>query len=61
MAERSPDRETDFLRERAATLRAVAAEMPPSVARQLLDIAVQLEMRAAKLEGSDTFEGGQGV
>jgi hypothetical protein len=61
LAERSPDRETDFLRDRAATLRAMAAEMPPSVARQLLDIAAQLEVRAAKLEGSDTYEGGEGV
>jgi hypothetical protein len=61
MGERSPDRETDFLRDRAATLRAMAGEMPSSVARQLLDIAVQLEMRAAKLEHSDTFEGGEGV
>jgi hypothetical protein len=55
------ERESEFLRERAATLRDMAAEMPPSVARQLLDIAAQLEMRAAKLEGSQTFESGEGV
>lgn len=61
MAERSPDREIDFLRDRARTLRAMAAEMPPSVARQLPDIAAQLEVRAVRLEGSDIVEGGEGV
>jgi hypothetical protein len=61
MADHSPEREIDFLQDRAQTLRAMAGQMPPSVARQLLEIAAELDVRAAKLGGSYTFEDGEGV
>lgn len=62
MVDRPPEQEPEFLRECAAALRAmVAADMPPSVASQLLDVAVALEKRAARLEGSQSVEGGEGV
>ena len=48
MVDRPVDREPEFLRERAATLREIAAQMPPTIAGQLLDVAAQLEARAAK-------------
>jgi hypothetical protein len=52
MPERPPQQEPAFLRERAASLRVMAAKaMPPSIAGQLLDVAAELDKRAARLEG----------
>jgi hypothetical protein len=51
MAERSPGREAEYLRERSATLREMAATaMPRSIADKLLEVAADLEKRAARLE-----------
>ncbi len=51
MAERPPEQEPSFLRERAAQLREMAAKaIPPSIAGQLLEVAADLDRRAAKLE-----------
>ena len=51
MPERSPAREAQFLKERAARLREMAAgAMPRSVVGQLLEVAEDLEARAARLE-----------
>jgi hypothetical protein len=62
MGESPQNREADFLRERAETLRKMAAvAMPASISAQLLEIAAQLDIRAANLEGSQTFEGGDGL
>jgi hypothetical protein len=48
MVDRPVEMELEFLRERAAKLREIAAQMPPHTASQLLDVAAQLEARAAK-------------
>ena len=51
MTERAPDLEVQYLRERAAVLRDLAqGAMPASIASQLLDVAADLEKRAARLE-----------
>ena len=51
IAERSPEREAEYLRERAARLRALASSaMPASIQDQLRDVADDLERRAEKLE-----------
>jgi hypothetical protein len=55
-----PRERAEFLLQRAAKLRMVAEGMPPDVGTQLLYVAVELENRAAKLEGSKTFKGGEG-
>ncbi len=49
--ERSPRREAEYLRERAARLRALATNaMPASIQDQLRDVAADLERRAERLE-----------
>jgi hypothetical protein len=48
MVDRPTTEEAEFLRERAATLLNIASTMPPSVAAQLMEVAAQLEKRAAK-------------
>jgi len=51
MTERAPELEVQYLRERAAALRDMAqSARPPSIASQLLDVAVDLERRAVRLE-----------
>ena len=51
MRDRSPDYETEFLKERAARLREIATNAPlASIASQLLDVAEDLEKRAARPE-----------
>ena len=51
VTERAPDLEVQYLRERAAVLRDLAqGAMPASIASQLLDVAADLEKRAARLE-----------
>jgi hypothetical protein len=51
MPERPPQQELSVLRERAANLREMAAKaMPQSIAGQLLDVAADLERRAARWE-----------
>ena len=51
MTERAPELEAQYLRERAAALRDMAqSAVPASIASQLMDVAVDLERRAARLE-----------
>lgn len=51
MVEPSPEREAEYLRERAARLKALASSaMPASIQDQLLDVAADLERRAERLE-----------
>ncbi len=51
MIERSPEREAEYLRERAARLRALASTaMPASIQDQLREVAADLERRADRLE-----------
>jgi hypothetical protein len=54
MTDRPNEREAEFLRERAARLRRVAADMPADVKRQLLEVAEQLDRRADKFEFGPT-------
>jgi hypothetical protein len=48
MVDRPKNREGEFLRERAARLRAISAAMPRDVKKQLAEVAAELERRAAK-------------
>lgn len=57
MTDRPKERESEFLRERAAKLREIAAEMPAHIKRPLLDVADQLERRANKFEDGRTPTG----
>jgi hypothetical protein len=50
MVDRPKKRESEFLRERAARLRAISASMPPDVKKQLAEVAAELERRAAKFD-----------
>ena len=57
MVDRPKDREAEFLRERAAKLREIAADMPPDTRRQLIEVAEQLQRRADKFEGNSPPRG----
>jgi hypothetical protein len=50
MVDRPKKREGEFLRERAARLRAISVSMPPDVKKQLAEVAAELERRAAKFD-----------
>ena len=51
------DEEPEFLRDRAGTLREIAASMPHSVAAKLQEVARTLEKRAAKLARNEVTPG----
>lgn len=51
MVDHSLTGDAEFLRERAAKLREIATQMPPTIRDQLLDVAAQLEVRASGTRG----------
>ena len=57
MTDQPRELEPEFLRERATTLRDIAAVLPPSVAAKLGEVALELDQRAGELSLDEERDG----